>query len=147
MYILKISNFRLCGIYMYFFLTAQTLHFLLILILHFTKLYRGHLQMSREQFLALNFNSSMLLLHSFRNLCNNRICFLNIGHNFIFQQRSTNSSLPQCHFPVRCGNFESVKLVNKYVFHYLLVIQDVCGIVSHKPQFFLRVLALVILSL
>lgn len=82
----------------------------------------------------------MLLLHSLTYPFNESIRFLNTGHNFIFQQSSTNTSFPQCHFPINSGNFTHLKLVNKYVFHDLLVIQDFCGIVIPKPQCFLRVL-------
>lgn len=36
-----------------------------------------------------------------------------IAHNSIFWQSSTSNSLPQCYFPINCGNSGDFKLVNK----------------------------------
>ena len=41
--------------------------------------------------------------------------------------------------PFSCEKWDitHLKLVNEYIFHYLLVIQDFCGIVNPKLQLFL----------
>lgn len=81
-------------------------------MLNFTKP-RVCLCLPHVQFSALNFNLSMLLLHSLIHLLIYSIWILNIAHNFLFppQQSSTSNSLPHCNFPV--GNFEHLKSVNK----------------------------------
>ena len=53
----------------------------------------------------LSFNLSMLFLHSLTYPFNDSTWFLNIGHNFIFQQSSTNGSLPHAIFLWKGGHY------------------------------------------